>query len=186
MRCRACDAPRRIQTARVAFGVIGGCVAWARPRNPIGWLFILEGWCGGALAAIGEPYGVLALRGHDLPLAAWVAWIGGSSWSVAFLLGPTVVLTLWPSGRAPGRLRLLVIAAAIVTGAETVLAALYPRAMGPPVRALGQPLMWRPVHAIALAALPLISSCVIVCLVVAVRRLLRAAAPSGSSWAGTW
>jgi signal transduction histidine kinase len=164
-------------TIGVAFAVIGGCVAWARPRNPIGWLLILEGWCGGALTAIGEPYGVLALRGHDLPLAAWVAWAGGWSWSVAFLLGPTVVLTLWPSGRAPGRLRLLVILAAIATGAETVLAALSGQAMGPPVRALGHPLMWRPVQAIALAALPLILSCVIVCLVVAVRRLWRAGSP---------
>jgi len=160
----------------VAFAVIGGYVAWARPRNPIGWLFILEGWCGGALAAISEPYGLLALRGHDLPLAAWVAWAGWS-WSVAFLLGPTVVLTLWPSGRAPGRLRLLVIAAATATGAETVLVALSPQAMGAPVRALGQPLMWRPVQTIAPIALPFILSCVIVCLVVAVRRLWRAGSP---------
>ena len=72
----------------VAFAVIGGCVAWARPRNSIGWLFILEGWCGGALSAVGEPYGVLALRGHDLPLAAWVAWIGGWSWLVALCWDP--------------------------------------------------------------------------------------------------
>jgi signal transduction histidine kinase len=164
-------------TIGVAFAVIGGCVAWARPRNPIGWLFILEGWCGGALTAIGEPYGVQALRGHDLPLAAWVAWAGGWSWSVAFLLGPTVLLTLWPSGRAPGRLRLLVIAAAIATGAETLLAALHPQAMGPPVRALGDPLMWRPVQAITLAVGSFILSCVIVCLVVAVRRLWRAGSP---------
>src|SRR5215470_11475246 len=113
-------------TIGVAFAVIGGCVAWARPRNPIGWLFILEGWCGGALTAIGEPYGLLALRGHDLPLAAWVTWVGGWSWPVAILLAPTVVLTLWPSGRAPGRLRLLVVAAAIVTGAATVMLALSP------------------------------------------------------------
>lgn len=92
----------------IAYAVIGGCVAWAAPRNPIGWLFILTGWCGGALTAIGEPYGLLSLRGDRLPLAGWVAWIGGWSWTVAFLLAPTVILTLWPSGRAPGRLRLLV------------------------------------------------------------------------------
>jgi hypothetical protein len=33
----------------VAYAVIGGCVAWAVPWNPIGWLFILMGWCGGAV-----------------------------------------------------------------------------------------------------------------------------------------
>jgi hypothetical protein len=83
----------------IAYSAIGACIAWARPRNPIGWLFILQGWCGGGLTAIGEPYGVLALSGHQLPLAAWVAWAGGWSWSVAFLLGPTVLLTIWPAGK---------------------------------------------------------------------------------------
>ena len=164
-------------TIGVAFAVIGGCVAWARPRNPIGWLFILEGWCGGALTAIGEPYGLLALRGHDLPLAAWVTWVGGWSWPVAILLAPTVVLTLWPSGRAPGRLRLLVVAAAIVTGAAMVMLALSPQAMGAPVRALGHPLMWRPVQALAPIVAALILGSVIVCLAVAVRRLVRAGSP---------
>jgi hypothetical protein len=105
----------------VAYAVIGGCVAWAAPRNPIGWLFILMGWCGGALSAIGEPYGLLSLRGDRLPLAAWAAWIGGWSWTVAFLLAPTVILTLWPSGRAAGRLRLLAGVSAAVCAAITVV-----------------------------------------------------------------
>ena len=55
-------------TLGLAYALIGGLVAWARPRNAIGWLFILQGWFGGGLTAIGEPYGVLALQGHQLPV----------------------------------------------------------------------------------------------------------------------
>ena len=161
----------------VAYGVIGGCIAWAVPGNPIGWLFIVMGWCGGALTAIGEPYGLLALRGAPLPLAAWVAWVGGWSWIVAFLLGPTVVLTLWPSGRATGRLRLLAGVSAAVVGAITAVYALSPEAMAADVQRLGQPVGWPAVQSLAPAAVPAILACVIACLAVAVRRLVRAGSP---------
>ena len=164
-------------TIGIAYALIGGCIAWARPRNAIGWLFILQGWCGGALTAVGEPYGLLALRGHHLPLAAWVAWTGGWSWSVAFVLGPTVLLTLWPSGHASGRLRLLVMASAAVVAAVTVVVALSPNAMPPDVSRLGQPLVWRPVEALAPAGFPVVLACVIGCVTAAVLRLLRARSP---------
>lgn len=161
----------------VAYPVIGGWVAWRIPRNPIGWLFILQGWCGGALPAIGEPYGLVDLRMHHLPLAAWVAWIGGWSWVLGVLLGPTVVLTLWPSGRAPGRLRLLVFVSAVVVAASTVVFAVSPVAMDADVQSLGQPVDWRS----ALALLPVVEAvvlvCVIACLTAAVRRLLQARSP---------
>jgi signal transduction histidine kinase len=161
----------------VAYGVIGGCIAWAVPGNPIGWLFIVMGWCGGALTAIGEPYGLLALRGDPLPLAAWVAWLGGWSWMVAFLLAPTVVLTLWPSGRAPDRLRLLAGVSAAVVAAITAVYALSPEAMAADVQRLGQPAGWPAVQSLALAAVPVIMACVLACLAVAVRRLVRAGSP---------
>lgn len=137
----------------------------------------MQGWCGGALTAFGEPYGLLALRGHHLPLAAWVAWVGGWSWTVAFVLAPTVILTLWPSGRAPGRLRLLVGVSAVVVVAITVMLAVSPQAMSSDVQRLGQPVVWRPVQSLAPAALPVILACVAACLAVAVRRLVRAASP---------
>jgi signal transduction histidine kinase len=164
-------------TIGIAYALIGGCIAWTRPRNAIGWLFILQGWCGGGLTAVGEPYGLLAIRGNHLPLAAWVAWIGGWSWSVAFLLGPTVLLTLWPSGRAAGRLRLLVTASAAVVIAVTTVVALSPNAMPADVSRLGQPLVWRPIEALAPVAFPLILACVIACVAAAVWRLLRADSP---------
>jgi signal transduction histidine kinase len=164
-------------TIGIAYALIGGCIAWARPRNAVGWLFILQGWCGGGLTAVGEPYGLLATRGHHLPLAAWVAWVGGWSWSVAFVLGPTVLLTLWPSGRAAGRLRLLVIASAAVVAAVTAVIALSPNAMPADISRLGQPLVWPPVDALAPAGFPLILSCVIACVAAAVGRLLRAGSP---------
>ena len=164
-------------TIGIAYALIGACVAWARPRNAIGWLFILQGWCGGGLSAAGEPYGLLALRGHHLPLAAWVAWTGGWSWSVAFVLGPTVLLTLWPSGHAAGRLRLLVMASAAVVTAVTAVVALSPNAMPADVSRLGQPLVWRPVEALAPGGFPLVLACVIACVTAAVWRLLRAHSP---------
>jgi signal transduction histidine kinase len=164
-------------TIGLAFALLGGCVVWARPRNVIGWLFLLQAWCGGALTAIGEPYGLLALRGHDLPLAAWLAWIGGWSWSVAFVLGPTVLLTLWPSGHACGRLRWLVATSAALVTLVTVMQALSPGAMSSDVARLGQPLVWRPVLDGAAIATALIAICLGACLIVAVRRLLRATSP---------
>ena len=164
-------------TLGLAYALIGGLVAWARPRNAIGWLFILQGWFGGGLTAIGEPYGVLALQGHQLPLASWVAWIGGWSWSVAFVLGPTVLLTLWPSGRAPGRLRWLVGGSAGVVVAAAFLQALSPQAMDPSVSKLGQPLVWRGAESLSAAAPVAIVACVLACLVVAIARLLRAGSP---------
>jgi signal transduction histidine kinase len=161
----------------VAYAVIGCFVAWAAPRNPIGWLFILMGWCGGALTAIGEPYGLLSLRGAHLPLAAWVAWVGGWSWTVAFVLAPTVVLTLWPSGRAPGPRRLLVAAGAAVTGLVVLIYASSDQAMPTDVAHLGQPVAWHSVQALAPTVMPVILACVIGCLALAVRRLVRAVSP---------
>ena len=164
-------------TIGIAYALIGGCVTWVRPRNAVGWLLILQGWCGGGLTAIGEPYGLLALRGHHLPLAAWVAWIGEWSWSVAFVLGPTVLLTLWPSGRASGRLRELVIASAAVVTCVVAVVALSPNAMPADVSKLGQPLVWRPVEALAPAGFPLILACVVACVSAAVWRLLHGRSP---------
>jgi hypothetical protein len=40
-------------TIGIAYALIGGCVTWVRPRNAVGWLFILQGWCGGGLTAFG-------------------------------------------------------------------------------------------------------------------------------------
>jgi signal transduction histidine kinase len=162
----------------MAFAVIGGTIAWVLPRNPIGWLLITEAWFGGAFPAFGDPYGELAVRGHDLPGAAWAAWLSGWTWSVAFLLGPTVVLTLWPSGRVPGRLRLLVIVSTVSIGTLAIGYALSPEAtLGSPQRSLGQPIEWQPARVIALAALTVVAGCLVVSLAAALRRLSRAASP---------
>jgi signal transduction histidine kinase len=161
----------------LAYAIIGARIAWARPRNAIGWLFLLQGWFGGALAAIGEPYGLLALRGHHLPLAAWIAWTGGWSWAVAFVLGPTVVLTLWPSGHARGRLGVLVAVSSAVVAATTVLGAVLPKEMDPAVARLGQPVTWSGANALASVWPVVVIGCVAVCVVVAVVRLVRARSP---------
>jgi signal transduction histidine kinase len=162
----------------MAFGVIGGTIAWALPRNPIGWLMIAEAWFGGAFPAFGDPYGELAVRSHELPGAAWAAWLSGWTWSVAFLMGPTVVLTLWPSGRAPGRLRLLVIVSAVSIATLAIGYALSPEAtVGPPQRSLRQPLEWRLSWVLALPALTVVIGCLIVSLIAAIRRLLQATSP---------
>jgi signal transduction histidine kinase len=161
----------------VAYATLGSVIVWARPRNPIGWLLIAAAWLGGGLAAFGEPYGVLAVRGHSAPAAAWMGWLGGWSWSVAFLLGPTVILSLWPSGRATGRLRWLVIASAVAIGVVAVGYALSPDAMTEPVRQLGHPLKWRYGDVIAFAGFPLLVVCLFGSLGAAVARLWRSVSP---------
>jgi two-component system, NarL family, sensor kinase len=106
----------------VAFAVCGAVIAWHRPSNPIGWLFVLDG-LGHATTAAAAPIGE-ALANADAPL--WVqrfvvtAFSWAWPWSIALFL--PVALLLFPDGRLPSRRWRPVLWAVVLTAPLFVVA----------------------------------------------------------------
>jgi hypothetical protein len=85
-----------------AYGAVGLIVAWRRPGNPLGWIFLAEGVFG-ALSEDASFYMVADYRLHDgsLPFG-WAAVLTQPGWAPSIaLLG--VALLLFPDGRLPSR-----------------------------------------------------------------------------------
>jgi hypothetical protein len=84
----------------LAFGVVGLVVAWHRPRNPIGWLMLVEA-AGFIFFIDGGLYNVLNYRlGHRLPLAPVVLFLYHAESEPDFALVPLTIF-LFPDGRLP-------------------------------------------------------------------------------------
>jgi hypothetical protein len=85
----------------VPFAVVGALVASRRPRNPIGWLFLVFAVVA-ALFASADRYAVYALVEHpgSLPGGDWVAWVASGIWHPAFGFFVFAFL-LFPNGRLP-------------------------------------------------------------------------------------
>jgi hypothetical protein len=83
------------------FAVVGALVASRRPRNPIGWLFLVFAVVA-AFAASADQYAVYALVEHpgSLPGGTWVAWLASGIWHPAFGFFVFAFL-LFPDGRLP-------------------------------------------------------------------------------------
>jgi hypothetical protein len=85
-----------------AYGVLGLVVAWRRPGNSLGWIFIAEA-CFGMLSENASFYMVAdyRLRHGGLPFG-WVAVLTQPGWApMITLLG--VAVLLFPDGRPPSR-----------------------------------------------------------------------------------
>ena len=78
--------------AAVAFTVIGGRVAYRRPANPVGWLFL----------AVGLAAAAAAFLGTYSESGALVSWLGSWLWWPPYGLLPLALL-LFPDGRLPSR-----------------------------------------------------------------------------------
>ena len=83
------------------FAVVGALAASRRPRNPIGWLFLMFGVVA-AFASFGDRYASYALVEHpgSLPGGNWVAWLSSGIWHPAFGFFVFAFL-LFPDGRLP-------------------------------------------------------------------------------------
>ncbi|MET9844747.1 sensor histidine kinase [Streptomyces ossamyceticus] len=116
-------------SALVSWAAAGAVLTVLRPRNPLGWLFLLIGGSGAwqlGLAAYGS-HGATADRGW--PGAAAVAAVAGGAHVPSLFALPTVVLALYPRGRLDARwLRWTVAAAAAGIGTLTVAAVFDPDA----------------------------------------------------------
>jgi two-component system NarL family sensor kinase len=88
----------------LAFAVCGSVLAWHRPRNPIGWLFLVDG-LGHATTALGAPF-------TDDPLVATIAAYAWP-WSIGLFL--PLALVLVPDGRLPSPRWRPVVVAIVVT-----------------------------------------------------------------------
>ncbi|TCO32859.1 signal transduction histidine kinase [Kribbella steppae] len=83
----------------LTFGLCGAVIAWHRPGNPIGWLFIADG-IGHATTAVTTPIGQL-LADSDAPMVAQrlvvTLSMGAWPWSIGLFL--PLALLLFPTGR---------------------------------------------------------------------------------------
>jgi hypothetical protein len=89
-------------TETVSFSVIGALIASHRPENPIGWIFLAEGFCYGLLNAADE-YATYALLTNPgaLPLGAEASWLGQWIWAPGLGLSLVFLPLLFPDGHPP-------------------------------------------------------------------------------------
>jgi hypothetical protein len=86
----------------VSFSVVGALIASQRPENPIGWIFLADGFCYGLLGA-GDQYAIYALLTNPgaLPLGAEASWLGQWIWAPGLGLSLVFLPLLFPDGRPP-------------------------------------------------------------------------------------
>ena len=115
----------------LAFLAVGALVASRRPRNPIGWIYLV----GTVLTEIGgsnsfaDQYTLYALvtRPGSLPAAQWIAWFAQPALQLGFFGLLVLPLLLFPDGRLPSpRWRPVAVAAGVAIAAHAVALAFGP------------------------------------------------------------
>ncbi|MBM7807893.1 signal transduction histidine kinase [Geodermatophilus bullaregiensis] len=88
----------------LVYAATGALLVHLRPRNAIGWLFVLTGLLQ-ALSVGGGAYGGYGVDVADpvWPLAGWAALVGSMLWLPSLVLPATVLVALYPSGELPAR-----------------------------------------------------------------------------------
>jgi hypothetical protein len=88
----------------LAFAGLGALVASRRPRNPIGWILVLSPLFL-AFTQVARDWYVHTLFADpgSLPLASGLMWAANWSWVPGFMPLLTLLLLLFPDGRAPSR-----------------------------------------------------------------------------------
>jgi hypothetical protein len=103
----------------VAFLIVGALIASRRPRNPLGWLYLIAmtliAFGGNGNLADQYAYYSLTTRPGSLPAPDWMIWFGELTLSVGFYGLITFGLLLFPDGRLPSP-RWRIVAGAVVVG----------------------------------------------------------------------
>jgi two-component system NarL family sensor kinase len=86
----------------LGFAACGILLAWHRPRNPIGWLFLAAGLADATSAAAGQLGTLGAGRGWDTAVLRVLGSLFILGWPVAIGLGLPLALLLFPDGRPAG------------------------------------------------------------------------------------
>jgi hypothetical protein len=91
-----------LATLIVSFSVVGALIASHRPENPIGWIFLADGFFYGLLSA-GDEYAIYALLTNPgaLPLGAEASWLGQWVWAPGLALILVFLPLLFPDGHPP-------------------------------------------------------------------------------------
>ena len=113
----------------IAFLVVGALIAAHRPRNPIGWLYLvgLTFVAFGGNRNVADQYAIYArvTAPGSLPAVEWVLWAGQAVLIIGFFSMVCFSLLLFPDGRLPSRRwRSLVVAAVLALVLITVETAL--------------------------------------------------------------
>ncbi|MFL6071331.1 MAG: hypothetical protein ACJ72Y_08610, partial [Actinomycetes bacterium] len=91
------DRDSTFALAFLAYGAVGAVIAYRRPGNPIGWVFLLAG----AIAGLG---GVTETISMEVPspaqqvtaLQAWALWVQAWFWYPLLMLVTTFTVLLFP------------------------------------------------------------------------------------------
>ena len=86
----------------VSGALVGGLVASRKPRNPVGWFFLV-GACIGGLQALAGAYAIygLIVDPGSVPLASLSAWFSSSFQIVGPIFGFVLLPLYFPTGRPP-------------------------------------------------------------------------------------
>jgi hypothetical protein len=102
----AWDGPSVASLAIIAvtFSVVGALIGSHRPENPIGWIFLAEGFIYGLLSAA-DQYAVYALLTNlgSLPLGGEASWLGQWIWAPGLGLILVFLPLLFPDGHPPSK-----------------------------------------------------------------------------------
>lgn len=124
---RSFDSPEFVIVSFLMYALVGALIAWRRPENPIGWVFMVIGVLTG-LAGMSEGVTQLALT-KGPPIQWWgvlSAWFDSWFWYPLFVSATAVTFLLYPSGLSSPRWRPVLWVTVASTAFVTTLAALAP------------------------------------------------------------
>ena len=86
----------------VGFSLLGALIVTRRPRQPLGWLFLIVGLDGGVTLFTYE-YAQYSLvtRPGSVPGGIAAGWLSGWVWTLGFPVLVTFCLLLYPDGKLP-------------------------------------------------------------------------------------
>ena len=120
----------------LAFAAVGWLVARHRPRNPIGWLFLVEASAFALAVATSNYARYAASTGSRAAVAPWLAWLGAIAGELFFIFG--LVLLIFPDGQLPSPrwrpVAWVIVAAEIVTVSIAALSGAALRGQGSAVK----------------------------------------------------
>jgi hypothetical protein len=124
---RTFESPEFVIISFVMYALVGAVVAWRRPENPIGWVFMTIGVITG-LAGLSE--GVTQIALTDGPPIEWwgvlSAWFDSWFWYPLFVSATAVTFLLYPSGLPSRRWRPVLWLTVSATAFGTLLVAMAP------------------------------------------------------------